>query len=339
MTFFKVWPNLSVVLTGPAGGPRKTTACDIAYGTVRAAFKGWTKRAIMDATPPAMVEELGTDGKRDSIGFLYAPEFRNFFPDQQFMAGAIPLITRLLDNPDFHNVSRILRQGGALKNTTLSMLGGSTLDWLGKLPQDIQGGGFLTRVLLVHEERIRGVQARPVRGRSEIAAKVRAWLGRVDRYGRGDVRLSPEAEAWLVDYYKKLRSLKNIHPRMVLFYNRKQQLLLKVALIMALPRRLLTKGDLEMAEQLVTWTEGPLPDVYRVIGMSKSGELTKAVLGTLKAFGGKMTWAQLSREMKGILNARDFRMAIDTLAGAGQINEIRNPGEHVLVLRELSLVE
>lgn len=338
-TFFKVWPNMSVVLTGPAGGPRKTSACEMASSTVRAGFKSWQRRAIMDATPPAMVEELGTSGKKDSIGFIMAPEFRTFFPNQQFMEGAVPLITRLLDNPDSHPVSRILRKGGALKNVTLSMLGGSTLDWLGKLPQDAQGGGFLTRILIVHEERANTAQPKPVRGRAAMAAALKNGLRGVETYGRGLVTLSADADAHFDKLYKDLRARVGVHPKLALYYNRKAAHLLKLALLLTLPAKVVSKKRLLAAEAILEWLEEPLPDVYRIIGMSKAGEYTKQVLDMLRAFGGKMTWSKLSREMKGVLHARDFRLAVDTLKGAGQIKEIMHPGEHVVVIRELGMVE
>jgi hypothetical protein len=110
-------------------------------------------------------------------------------------------------------------------------------------------------------------------------------------------------------------------------------------MLTSLPRRKLEVNDLERAAALLEWIEQPLPDVYRIIGMSKAGEFVKAVLDMLRAHGGRMHWAQLAREMKGLLNARDFRMAVETLKQAGQVKELRTGAEHYVILRELSLVE
>jgi len=54
---------------------------------------GWRAKQISDASPQALVEELHRRGK-DAIGFLFAPEFRHFFPSQNYMEGAVPLITK-----------------------------------------------------------------------------------------------------------------------------------------------------------------------------------------------------------------------------------------------------
>jgi len=63
-------------------------------------------------------------------------------------------------------------KANTLKNVTLSMGGGSTLDWLAKLPQDAQGGGFFTRVVIVHEEASKPPKAMPDRKKAELGAKV-----------------------------------------------------------------------------------------------------------------------------------------------------------------------
>lgn len=332
MTFFKVWPNLSVVLTGPAGGPRKNSATDAAWETIKAGWKGLRIKEIVDATPQALVRDLEGDGS----GFIYAPEFRHFFPTQTFMEGTIPLITRLLDNPDYYPPSRITREAKPLRNVTLSMLGGSTLDWLGKLPSDAQGGGFLTRVLLIHEEKARKAQPEPVRGAAKELARL---LQTIERGIYGEIRMAEDAKKWYSEWYRKLKETKPNHPRLVLFYNRKQIHLLRLAMLMWLPTRVLRAAHLERARALLDWVEVPLGDVYRIIGLSKSGEITKQVFDMIRAHGGKMEYERLVREMKGSMNLRDFRMALDMLIAAGQLAEVNTPAARLVTIRELNLVE
>lgn len=338
MTFFKVWPNLSVVLTGPAGGPRKTMAWDMAHETVRSAFRDWRTPPISDASPAALVEDLAHAGK-DAAGLILAPEFRTFFPSQNYMEGAIPLITRLLDSPDSYNPSRITRKATTLRNVTLSIAGGSTLDWMAKLPSDAQGGGFLTRVILVHAELPKPPRSSPQRASPKHAALVMKCLSEIAEYARGEVRLTKEAKGWYDIWYKGLKKQAVASPRLALYYNRKQMHLLRVAMLLNLPSRELKAEDLERALALLDWIEGPLPDVYRVIGMSKAGEMTRALLEALRAVGGRAPFATMMREMKGIMNTRDFRQAVETLRDAGQLLEISNPIEHDLVLRDVGMVE
>lgn len=337
-TWFKVWPNLSVVLTGPAGGPRKTTAWDMAMSTCEAAFREWKPKQISDASPQALVEELGKDGG-DAVGFIYAPEFRHFFPSSNYMEGAVPLITRLLDNPDFYPVTRITRKATSLKNVTLSMAGGSTLDWMAKLPQDAQGGGFLTRVLLVHEEEPKSPKPMPTRQKSDVQAKVKSQLAAIDQFGKGEVRLDWRARRWYEKWYGELREKRGMSPRLTLYYNRKPMHLLRLAMMMNLPMKVIKERDLEGARELMDWMEQPLADVYKVIGMSKAGEMTRGVLDSIKAMSGVCEYKTLAREMKGILNKRDLRMAVETLKEAGQLVEVQDAMEHTVYLKELGVVE
>jgi hypothetical protein len=332
MTFFKVWPNLSVVLAGPAGGPRKNSAADAAWETIKSGWKGIRIKEIVDATPQALVQDLEGDGS----GFIYAPEFRHFFPSQTFMEGTIPLITRLLDNPDYYPVSRITRSAKPLRNVTLSMLGGSTLDWLAKLPSDAQGGGFFTRVLIIHEEKARPPKPELVRGASKELAKM---MLSIERSAVGEIKMADDAKRWYDEWYRALKNERPTHPRLILYYNRKQIHLLRLAMLMWLPSRVLRAAHLEVARQLLDWVERPLGDVYRIIGMSKEGEATKQVLDMIKAHGGTMEYEKLAREMKGALSLRGFRMAIDMLVAGGQVQELHSPAARLVAIRELNLVE
>lgn len=332
MTFFKVWPNMSVVLTGPAGGPRKNSAADAAWETIKAGWRGIRVKEIVDASPQAIVQDLTGDGS----GFIYAPEFRHFFPSQNFMEGAIPLITRLLDNPDYYPVSRITRSAKPLRNVTLSMLGGSTLDWLAKLPSDAQGGGFFTRVLIIHEEKARSVKPQLIRGLSKELAKM---MLSIERSAIGEIKMAEDARRWYDEWYRSLKTQRPTSPRLVLFYNRKQIHLLRLAMLMWLPNRVLRAAHLEAARQLLDWVEKPLADVYRLVGMSKAGEITKQVLDMIRAHGGRMEYEKLAREMKGALDLRNLRMAIEMLVAGGQVQELSSPAARLVVIRELNLVE
>jgi len=336
--WFKVRPNMATILTGPAGGPKKTTAWELALATVQGAMRGMETRIISDASPQALVEELARD-QQDAVGMIWAPEFRNFFPSSTYMEGVVPLLTRLMDDPPEYPVARITRRVSAIRNVTVSLAGGSTLDWMAKLPQDAQGGGFLTRIVVVHEEKAKTpVQ---ISGAEKVlaAAKVRDMICAIARYGTGEVRLSQDGEAWFADWYKKTKQIKDIAPRLTLYYNRKQIHLLRVAMLMRLPSKTLTAEDLEKTRVLMDWMEAPLADVYRLIGMNKAGEMTRLLLDTLRSRGGVMDYDKALREVKGVMNRRDFDMAVDTLVGAGQLRVIDSAMERKLVVKDLGVVE
>jgi hypothetical protein len=338
MEYFKVLPNMSVVLTGPAGGPKKTTAWDLALATVQASMRGSHIRIINDASPQSLVEELARD-QEDAVGMIWAPEFRNFFPSSKYMEGAVPLVTRLLDGPSTYPVARITRKVKEIKNVCLSMAGGSTLDWMAKLPEDAQGGGFLTRVVVVHEEKGKEATETPREEALEKAALVRDMLAGVGRYGVGEIKMDRGAKAWFDDWYASSKVSKGLVPRLVLYYNRKQIHLLRAAMLLSLPARTLRRQDMESALGLMDWIEKPMADVYRLIGMSRSGEQTKGVLDIIRSSGGVIDFHKLAREMKGRLNSRELATAIETLKGAGNIREVRSAVEHKIIVKELGVIE
>ena len=179
----------------------------------------------------------------------------------------------------------------------------------------------------------------PERQRAKTAAAVKAALTAIDQYASGEVRMSEGGKEWYKEWYKGLREMKTGSPRLILYYNRKPIHLLRLAMLMRLPMKVLNVRDLEAAAKLLDWVELPLADVYKVIGMSKAGEMTRAVLDSLKSMGGRVAYKELAREMKGLLNRRDLRMAVDTLKEAGQLVEEESLMEHMLQLKELGLVE
>ena len=154
----KLFPNVWVLLLAPPGRGHKTSAINMPTNCLMEACPD--VRILADKlTPEYLVKGLSAPvtkgeririGPRDATGLIKAPEVSVFFGRQQYNVGLVSLITDLYDYREEWRGGTIGRGGETLKNVCISILGGSTPDWLQcMLPQDAFTGGFMSRFVIV----------------------------------------------------------------------------------------------------------------------------------------------------------------------------------------------
>jgi hypothetical protein len=154
----KLFPNLWAVLLAPPGRGHKTTAINMAVNALSEACED--VRVLADKlTPEYLVKALSAPvtkkdiiriGPRDATGLIKAPEMSVFFGRQQYNVGLVSLITDLYDYRPKWTGGTIGRGGEVLLNVCISILAGSTPQWLQRmLPEDAFTGGFMSRFVIV----------------------------------------------------------------------------------------------------------------------------------------------------------------------------------------------
>ena len=154
----KLFPNPWVILLAPPGRGHKTACINMACNCLEQASPN--VRVLADKlTPETLVKNLSAPvtegeririGPRDATGLIKAPEISVFFGKQQYNVGMVSLITDLYDYREIWRGETIGRGKEVLKNNCISVLGGSTPQWLQHmLPQDAFTGGFMSRFILV----------------------------------------------------------------------------------------------------------------------------------------------------------------------------------------------
>ena len=154
----KLFPNPWIVLLAPPGRGHKTSTINMAvncltqaYEDVRILADKITPEAIVNAlSMPQHPKEMIRIGPRDATGLIKAPELSVFFGRQQYNIGLVSLITDLYDYRETWQSETVGRGKNTLKNNCISILGGSTPQWLQQmLPQDAFTGGFMSRFIIV----------------------------------------------------------------------------------------------------------------------------------------------------------------------------------------------
>lgn len=152
-----LFPNPWVLLLAPPGRGHKTSTINLGINILKEACP--QVRLIADKiTPESLVKALAAPageskiriGPSDATGIVKAPELSVFFGKQTYNVGLVQLITDLYDYREEWSSSTIGRGEIVLKKNCISVIGGSTPDWLqSMLPQDAFEGGFLPRFVIV----------------------------------------------------------------------------------------------------------------------------------------------------------------------------------------------
>lgn len=208
----KLFPNLWVLLLAPPGRGHKTSTINMG---VNCLMQGAPDvRILADKITPeslvkALSEPVGADkiriGPCDATGLIKAPELSVFFGKQQYNVGLVSLITDLYDYRPEWSSETIARGKATLKNICLSILGGSTPEWLQKmLPEDAFEGGFMSRFVIVempptYFKRVSRPKQRSHHTWEEIIQKF-TLLSRME----GEIRWDVEAQKAYDDFYESL---------------------------------------------------------------------------------------------------------------------------------------
>lgn len=208
----KLFPNPWVLLLAPPGRGHKTSTINMgvnclmqACPEVRILADKLTPESLVKALSEPIEKEVIRIGPRDATGLIKAPELSVFFGKQQYNVGLVSLVTDLYDFREEWSSETIMRGRNTLRNICISVIGGSTPDWLQTmLPQDAFTGGFLPRFIIVempptYFKRV----ADPKRPKDASWEKLVQRL-RVFANLEGEMSWSPTGAQYYHDYYMNL---------------------------------------------------------------------------------------------------------------------------------------
>jgi hypothetical protein len=313
---YQVFPNLCVMLLAPSGRCRKTSAANLGAGFF---MKSGGNLLADKTTPESFVDTL----KMGAQALIYAPELAVFLGKQKYNEGMVPLLTALFDCPEEWRSSTIGRGETVLQKVALSALMCSTVDWLqSSVPPDVFGGGFMSRFLFVVQEYTDRCFPKPPPLNQEIKKELTKRLTKI-RMMKGEIKFSPEADAWYDAWYRKSRDLsRGAEKQFSGYYERKPDHMLRIAMILRVSESetvedlLLRPEDLQRALRILNWLEEWLPGAFDQLASSSVGEDQTRILRQLRQANGALEHSSLLRKNSSRLNAEQFRRAIGTLREA-----------------------
>lgn len=320
----RTFANLYLMLVGPSGS-KKSSAIELAWGLVggvlpinRLPIEG-THQGIADALR-ARYEAVGV-----ADGVIVCDEFTVLVSKDRNKEDMAKWLTTWYDSPDVWDRALASRPGWFVGNLCVSVLGGSTPEWLRGMPRDAIIGGFMPRFIVLDAQDRRHFKADPqfddalmVHLRTKITAAVAVCPAQIG--------FTPHARAWLRNWYEGelAMQIQRTHDAQVRkWLDRKQAAAMKLATVWQIadggPTAAIEVDWLRRARAVVDWGDVSVEAVYARLQESGDGEVTADVLRTIDARGGVATEAQIVRALRGSWGLRRIREATATLQASGEI--------------------
>lgn len=339
MGYFNFYPATGVIILGPSG-LRKTSAADIIVKMLQELQI--TPIYSEKLTPEALIDSMKGE---NATGLIYAPEMAVFLNRQKYNEGLVQLITRFMDCPEEWASGTIMRGKTPLRNIAISVLMCSTPDWfVTNIPEDTFGGGFVARNLLVVQESTSRCEPIPRPGDPTLKERLMmqlAWfhtfMGKIGIAGHsGQPKCTCKFCKWYRDHL-----IKTQHPEHELlgtYYQRKQGHVVRLAICLHIGTHYeydvhtICEECFERAAHILDWNEKFLPNLFRQLFKSQSGQDQELVLRTLRANGGTITHSGLVRKLQYKYAASQIRNIVSSLKEAGQLREETGIMGHIYVL-------
>ncbi len=291
--YFIIYPNLYIVLVAGSAWCKKSTAIMLSYNALKS-MSNYVNILSQKMTPEALIGALSSMEAKDaqtivtdSSGVAIVDELSTLIDMNSFKTGLISILTKLYDCTDFEYMTR--KMGiEYVRNSCISILGGSTLEWIREsVPKVAIGGGFTSRIVFVFQNEPSGDVAWP-RMNEKNQKRWNDIIHDLDEVSqmRGSFSLTPDAlRLYELEYsrFKKnspLATSKNLAG----YAGRRHIIVLKVSMVMSSSRndkRLIEKHDVENALIALSFVEREMPQVLQSIASEFVGNVCEEVLASI----------------------------------------------------------
>ena len=344
--YYKLYPNLYVVLTAESATLHKSTALNIGVKMLRAAFGEKKHVFAQKITPAAMMSYLAelTTEMNAAEALIHASEFAVFLGRTNLDPTLLELLTDLYDAPDLHIYSTIGRGTQRCENICISMLAGTTPEWLkGALPEESIGGGFFSRLLIICRKETDRSEPFPedIVGDNTLREAKDNCIHDLIHIGnlKGSFTWTNDARLFFEDWYSDFNQVRAAECDHAFkgYYGRKADTLIKIAMILSLDvsdDMVLEEKYLVEALALLNDNEGFMKSVTKYLGQTEAGRDAETVYKYIEKKV-EVTHSGLLRAMSYKYNARMLNDILDSLEQAKAISVKREGGKVYRVERDL----
>ena len=323
------FPNFYTCLVGRSGLTRKDTTWSRAEGVLND-LHAYSED---DASPPfksvrglrsfeGLLDELAGERK---VRLIMLGELLSLFAkaSQSSLSNIIPGLTEFYDMKDIVNPPVHQKDVKPAQEPFLSIMAGTTQDWLQKAltERDIYGG-FANRWLYFY-----GLPKEPMPNPPKVDQEKRNKLVKdlnqlrdwTDSVPNGEITISNEANALFEDYYREYYrrcQQPGLIPTLIV---RIQDFIWKIALLYAIDTmsEVISKEHLEAAIAVGKYLESSVAEVFAGFGTSNGKAQETRLLDFLKAEGGPVQERDVYRRLK--VSAKELESLVMPLMKIGVI--------------------
>lgn len=346
LTFY---PNMYVVLVGPAGRARKGTAMSPAQKLledldIKMAAESMTRESLIKCLAETQDNYQDHEGKIvfHSSLTIFSPELVVFLGHNNNN-----LLMDLTDWYDCRNrwTYRTKNMGtDEITGIFVNLIGATTPELIRtSLPLDAIGGGLTSRMIFVYEERKGKIVAAPMLSAEEIEirGKLRRDLERIYTM-RGEFRVTQAFfDGWVEWYTAQEDNPPFNDPRFAGYIERRPNHVMKLSMILNASRSdkmIIDKCDLDRAVKILSFTERKMTRTFSGVGKSESADVITRVMSEV-ALRKRITLAQLLELFYFDADKRVMTGIIDTLEGMNFIKKIHKANDLVIEYVEKEEVE
>ncbi len=331
MGFFKIYPNFPVILIGPTGRVKKTSAIDVATNIIRELEI--CPVMAEKVTPEALATALQESGQQ----LIYAPEFSSTFNRQKYNEGLITTIIRLLDCPDRFVIRTQTRGEEVVEDVALSVVGGTTMSLLiGSSPDAVTSSGFLNRFVPVLEHGTDRVFPLPRRGSRQLLEKLYEdieWM----RQQTNVVDMHADTLKLYDEWYRERRSFLSgrADEITVEILERGHVHLLRTAMLIHLVQcksKSVCTTCFKHAVSMMTYAESRIPALVQQMTQVSTAHDADFILQKMLAMQGIADHSRLLRAVQHRMDAANFKRHMTTLIESGRVREEKRMSTKFYVL-------
>lgn len=328
--FRQLYPMLNLLMIGPSG-IGKSSSMEVARKFLLENLPAELRPQFIGGATTK--EQLHADLLPLPHAILFASELGSFFNKAKYMEPLIPYVTELLD---YRPIEFRTKSGGIqrIPEPSVTVIGGSTKDWLSSaLPDSAVGGGFLPRFLLVKEDHRRQRVANAQMSMSASRWKDVLDLRRVASEDFIHIVAAPRgpitfedfatADAYQAWYNSHQPASGHLSP----FSARAAEMVKRLSMLVALSSRRdsITEADLQAAIVIYRYCEQKLQEV--VIPTSQTGKLLTFVLECIPPGGS--TAMEIRKALRTQAPAQDVDKYLQSLILSGDVEYVEGKFQRI----------
>jgi hypothetical protein len=263
---------------------------------------------------------------------MFASELKTSLPKKNYMEGIIGKLTDLYDceeDPKGDYTKKDKEQ--EVRNVYITFIGGTTPDDLEKvLPEEVFGGGFMSRTVVVYENKPERIYPEPIEiphapTNDELTRRL-AWIS---KYATGAYTLSEKAREVHHEWYRKHYkiSLSEMDHDERLSRTRYDTILMRLALLVRAqryePGTTITLDDYLEAKKILDNTYHESENEVQKIGNSEYAQNMNRIRNTIQKHG-EITRAHITSRMSRYARVSEINELLEHLKQIGEIKVLRD---------------
>lgn len=310
---FVVYPNLYVILVGPAGGPMKSTAMNLGMKLLREV------EGVFISPPSMTAEQL-------LVILSHKPQLTISSKELSGLVGPSGLkmyhyLTELYggdyEGDEIWDYETKHQGRNRIENACINLLACTTPSWIAEgMPAGVVEHGFTARTIFVFEEKERFLKPRPKRPSEALKEDLIHDLRYISELA-GEMEWTTESGLYYDKLYEEIKTSTRQDHRTAAYFVRKAVHVIKVAMLLHLAESdslVIEARDLKVAMALLAQIENKMHKVFSAVGKYELAMDVERVYAQILTSGALATSELMERNLHlGVGAVKEILLALEAM--------------------------